>query len=126
MTTRSFQCYIIKFSSTSTLLKSNFGSNISLGMANLNMINISSINFYIWQHLEKHQNESHLQHLASIHSVPFGLLYRHMAKGIPHFTPFSPEKSTGDTNSIWTLFSHTGIYVMAIGLLIPMGLEIIC
>ena len=29
--------------------------NISLDMANLNMINISSMNFQIWQHLEKHQ-----------------------------------------------------------------------
>ena len=28
--------------------------NISLDMANLNMINISAVNFCIWQHLEKH------------------------------------------------------------------------
>ena len=28
--------------------------NISLDMANLNMINISSVNFHIWQHLEKY------------------------------------------------------------------------
>ena len=27
----------------------------------------------------------------------------------------SPEESTGDTASIWTLFSHKGVYVMAIG-----------
>ena len=40
--------------------------NISLDMVNLNMINISSVNFHIWQHLEKHWNESQLQHLASI------------------------------------------------------------
>ena len=31
-----------------------FEVNISLDMANLNMINISSVNFCIWQHLEKH------------------------------------------------------------------------
>ena len=40
--------------------------NISLDMANLNMINILSLNFWVWQHLNKHQNESQLQHLASI------------------------------------------------------------
>ena len=40
--------------------------NISLDMANLNLINIPSINFCIWQHLEKHWNERQLQHLASI------------------------------------------------------------
>ena len=98
--------------------------NIFLDMANLHMINISSPDFCIWQHLEKHQNESQLQHLTSIPSVPVGQLYSHMAKGILHITPFSPEESTGDTDSIWTLFSHKGVYVMAIGLLIPAGLGI--
>ena len=33
----------------------------SLDIANLHMINISSLDFHIWQHLEKHQNESQLQ-----------------------------------------------------------------
>ena len=70
---------------------------------------------------------SQLQHLASIPSVPVRQLYRHMTKGIQHITPFTlPEESTRDTDSIWTLFSHTGVYVMAIGLLIPAGLGIFC
>ena len=100
--------------------------NISLDMANLNMINVSSMNFHIWQHLDKHWNKSQLQHLAGIPSIPAGQLYSHMAKGFQHITPFSPEESTGDTDSIWTLFSHTGVYGMAIGSLIPAGLEIFC
>ena len=100
--------------------------NISLDMANLNMINISSVNFCIWQHLEKYQNKNQLQHVASIPSVPVGQLYHHMVKGFEHISPFSPENSTGDTNSIWTLFSHTGVYVMAIGSLIPAGLGMFC
>ena len=62
--------------------------NISLDMANFNMINISSLNFCIWQHLDKHQNESQLHHLASIPSVPGGQLYSHMATGIHHITSF--------------------------------------
>ena len=98
--------------------------NISLDMVNLNMINISSVNFCIWQHLEKHWNESQLQHLASIPSVPVGQLYSHMAKGFEHITPFSLENSTGDTDSIWILFLHTGFYAMAIGSLKPAGLGI--
>ena len=72
--------------------------NISLDMANLNMINISSVIFYIWQHLQKHQNKSQLQHLASIPSVSVGQLYCHMAMEFEHITPFSPENSTGDTD----------------------------
>ena len=95
-------------------------------MANLQMINISSLDFHICQHLEKHRNESQLQHLVSIPSVPVGQLYSHMAQDIQNITPFSPEKSTGDTDSFWTLFSHMGVYVMAIGLLLPGGLGIFC
>ena len=74
--------------------------NISLDMANLNTINISSMIFCIWQHLDKHWNESQLQHLASIPSVPVGQLYCHMATGIQHITPFSSTESPGDTDSI--------------------------
>ena len=95
-------------------------------MANFHMINISSLDFCIWQQLEKHWIESQLQHLARIPSVPIGQLYSHMDKGIQHITPFSPEESTGDTDSIWTLISHTGVYVMAIGLLILADLGIFC
>ena len=85
-------------------------------MANLNMINISSLAFCIWQHLEKHQNESQLQHLSSIPSVSVDQLNRHMGNGIQHITPLtSPEESTGDTASIWKLFSYTRVYVTAIG-----------
>ena len=49
-----------------------------------------------------------------------------MAKGFPHITPFSTEWSMGDMDSIWSLFSHTGVYVMAIGPLITAGLGIFC
>ena len=100
--------------------------NISLDMANLHMINISSLNFHIWQHLEKNQNESQLQHLASIPSAQIGQLCSHMAKSIQHITPFSPEESTGDADAIWTLFLHTGVHVMVIRSLIPAGLGIFC
>ena len=101
--------------------------NVSLDMANHNMVSMSSMDFHIWQHLEKHQNETQPHHLASIPSVPVNQLYKHMINGIHPITPFtSPEESTGDTVSIRTLFSHTGVYVMAIGSLIPAGLGIFC
>ena len=96
-------------------------------MANLHITNMSSLDFCIWQHLEKHQNESQLQHFTSIPSVPVDQLYRHMVNGIQHITPFtSPAESTGDTALNWTLFSHTGVYVTFIRLLIPAGLGIFC
>ena len=36
------------------------------------------------------------------------------------------DESTEHTNSTWTLFSHTGMYVTAIGSLIPAGLGLFC
>ena len=107
--------------------KFSFGNQYFSGHGKPNTINISSWNFHIWQHLEKHQNESQLQHLVSNPSVPADQLYKHMGNGIQPITPFtSPEESTGDTASIRTLFSHMGVYVMAIVSLILAVLGIFC
>ena len=100
---------------------------ISLDIANLNMVNMSSLDFHIWQYLEDYQNETQLHHLSSIPSVPITQLSKYMISGNKQITPFtSPTEPIDDTISIWTLFSHTGVYVMAIGSLILAGLEIIC
>ena len=41
--------------------------------------------------------------------------------------PFdTDDESTGDTDLIWKLFLHTGMYVTAIGSLILAGLGIFC
>ena len=101
--------------------------NISLDMANLNMVNISSLDFHIWQCLEDHRHKTQLQHLATIPYIPVNRIYQHIISGTQHITPFNTaDESTGDTDSIWTLFSHTGIYVMAIASLIPARLGIFC
>ena len=102
-------------------------TNISLNIANLNEINISSPEFRIWQHLEDHWNETKLHHLTNIPSVPIDKLYKHMISSNGPITPFlSTDGSIDDTASIWTLFSHKGIYITAIGSLIPAGLGIFC
>ena len=38
--------------------------NISLNMANLDMINISAHNFHIWQHVGSNRSDMQLQHLT--------------------------------------------------------------
>ena len=101
--------------------------NISLDIANLHMTNISLLNFCIWQHLRDHRNETQLQHWITIPSISVNQIYQHMINGTQHITPFNAaDESTGDTDSIWTLFPHTGIYVTAIGSLIAAGLGIFC
>ena len=87
------------------------------------MVNISSLHFCVWQNLEDYRNETQFQHIASIPLIPVNKVYKHIISGAQHITPFNTaDKSTGDTDSMWTLFLHTGIYVTAIGLLIPAGL----
>ena len=44
--------------------------NVSLDMANLQMINISALHFCIWQHLGNNWSDMQLQHLATIPSIP--------------------------------------------------------
>ena len=101
--------------------------NISLDTANLNIINISSLEFRMWQHLEDHWNGTQPHHLVTIPSVPIDQLYKQMVSSNGPITTFmSTDESIGNMVSIWTLFSHTGIYVMAIGSLIPVGLGIFC
>ena len=101
--------------------------NISVDIANLHMTNILSLDFCIWQRLMDHRYETQLQHLTTIPSIPVNKIYQHMISATQHIIPFNTaDESTEDTDSIWTLFSHVGIYVMAIGLLIPAGLGIFC
>ena len=95
--------------------------NISLNMANLHMQNISSQNFYIWQHLGSNRSDMQLQHLTTIPSIPEHKIYQHLLNSTMPVMPFNTE-SSGNTDSIWTLFTHPGIYVSAIGSFIPVGI----
>ena len=101
----------------------NLDVNVSLNMANLYMINILALDFCIWQNLRNIRSETQLQHLTTIPLIPVHRIYQHIINSIQQIMPFDmDDESTEDTDSIWTLFSHTGIYVTAIGSLIPAGL----
>ena len=49
---------------------SNLDVNVSLNMENLHMINISALDFCIWQHLGDNRSMTQLQHLTTIPSIP--------------------------------------------------------
>ena len=101
--------------------------NISLNMANLHMINILAQDFHIWQHLGSNRSDMQLQHLTTIPSIPVHKIYQHLLNNTLPIMPFVMDKeSTEHTDSIWTLFSHTGMYVTAVGLLISAGLGLFC
>ena len=91
-------------------------TNISLNTANLNAVNISAPEVRIWQHLEGHWNGTLLQHLVNMPSVTNWQAWQEMITSDRPMNPFlSADESMGETVSVWTLFSHAGLYVMAIG-----------
>ena len=57
-----------------------------------------------------------LQHLTTIPSIPVHMIYQHLLNSTMPVVPFNTE-STGNTDSLWTLFTHP-----AIGSLIPVGI----
>ena len=99
--------------------------NITLNMANLHMINMSVQDFHIWKHLGSNRSDMQLQHLTTIPSIPVHKIYQHLINNTLPIIPFGKEPMD-NTGSIWTLFSHLGIYISAIGLLIPVGLGLFC
>ena len=99
--------------------------NISLNMANLHMLNISAQDFCIWQHLGNNRSDMQLQHLTTIPSIPVHKIYQHLLNSTLPVVPFNTD-SPGNTDSLWTLFTHLGIYVSAIGSLIPVGIGLFC
>ena len=86
--------------------------NISLGIANLNMVNMSSLDFCIWQHLKDHRNETQLHHLSSIPSVPITQLYKHMISGQWTYHPLyiTYWVSRWYSINLDTIFSHRSLH----------------
>ena len=52
--------------------------NISLDMANLQTVNITTLHFCTWQHMGRNCSETQLQHLATIPSIPVHKVYQHL------------------------------------------------
>ena len=99
--------------------------NISHNMANLHVLNISAQNFCVWQHLGSNRSDMQLQHLTTIPSIPVHKIYQHLLNSTIPVMPFNTEL-TGNTDSLWTLFTHPGIYISAIGSFIPVGIGLFC
>ena len=91
----------------------------------LHMINISAQHFCIWQYLGGNRSDMQLQHLTTIPSIPVHKIYQHLLNSITPIVPFNTE-SSGNANSLWNLFTHPGIYVSAIGSIIPVGIGLFC
>ena len=67
---------------------SNLDVNVSLNMASLHMVNVSALDFHVWQYLRDNRSETQLQHLTTIPSILVHKIYQHMINGTKHIMPF--------------------------------------
>ena len=79
----------------------------------------------IWQHLGSNRSDMQLQHLKTIPSILVHKIYQHLLNGTMPIVPFNTESSE-NTNSLWSVFTHPGIYVSALGSIIPVGIGLFC
>ena len=89
------------------------------------MINISAQHFCIWQHIKNKRSDMQLQQQTAIPSIPVHRVYQHLLNSSMPIVPFDTE-SSDDTDSLWSVFTHPGIYVSALGLIIPVGIGLFC
>ena len=73
----------------------------------------------------KNHNETQLQHLVDIPSVPVHKVYEHLLNNSLHMTPFN-MKLSGDINTLWNMFTHPAIYISALGPIIILGIGLFC
>ena len=70
-------------------------------------------------------SETELQHLATLPSIPVHKVYQHLLNNSLQLTPFNMQPSE-DTNTLWSLFTHPGIYISALGSILPVGVGLFC
>ena len=99
--------------------------NVLLSMANLQLVNITALHFCVWQHLGNNQSDTQLQHLVTIPSILVHKVYQYLLNSTLQLIPFNMEPSE-DTDTLWSLFTHPGIYISALGSLIPVGIGLFC
>ena len=82
--------------------------NVSLDTANINAINISTLDFRIWQHFSSNWSPSHLQKLANVPEVPVTQLYKDMINTNELTHLFTIKDEDKDPSLIWTILLQPG------------------
>ena len=89
----------------------NLHVNVSINMANLNMINILALDFCIWQHLRNNRSEAQLQHLTTIPLIPVHKIYQHMINSTQPIMPFDMDDESTEHNEFYldSIFTYRDI-----------------
>ena len=91
--------------------------NVHLGTADINVINISTLDFRTWQHFNSYWTPPNLQKLANVLEVLATQLYRGMTNTSVHTHLFTVKDDDKDMFIIWTVLKHPVTYIHNIGII---------
>ena len=100
--------------------------NISLDTANINAINISTLDFRIWQHISRNWTQPHLQKLTNVPEVPVTQHYRDMINASEPIHSFTIKDDDEDSSLIWTILKHPGTYIRTISMIFVLCIGVYC
>ena len=100
--------------------------NVSLDTANINAINISTLDFRIWQHVGSNWTPSHLQELTYVPEVPVTQLYRYMINASELIHLFYIKDDGEESSLVWTILKHPGTYLGKIGMIFAVCIGVYC
>ena len=124
--TNHLQCHFSKLLPTTKIWNTHFKCQCFIKYGKLTSYQHHCSTFFAfgntWEEITVQQ---HFQHLATLPSIPVHKVYQHLLNNSLQLTPFNMQPSE-DTNTLWDLFTHPGIYVSALGSLIPVGIGLFC
>ena len=82
--------------------------NVSLDTANINVINISTLDFRLWQHFSRNWTQPHLQKLTNVPEVPVTQLYKDIINASEPIHSLTIKDDDEDSSLIWTILKHPG------------------
>ena len=100
--------------------------NVSLDTANTNAMNISILDFRIWQHFSKNWTPLHLQKLTYVPLVPVTQLYIVMINTSEPIYSFTIKDDDKDSSLIWTILKHPQTYIGTISMIFAVGIGVYC
>ena len=99
---------------------------VSIDTAGINAINISTLDFRIWQHFSRNWTQPHLQKLTNVPEVSFTQLYRDMINASEPIHSFTIKDDDDDSSLIWTILKHPGTYIGTICMIIAVCIGVYC
>ena len=100
--------------------------NVSLDTVNVNVINISILNFRKCQHFSSNWTSPHLQKLANVPEVPVTQLYRHVIDTSNPVHLFTTKDGDKDPSLIWTILTCPRTYIGTIGIIFAVCIGVYC